>query len=153
MEIVVNLTVISFNSGQVPVAKFQERLKVTVSPPTRQSLSDEDHHRVSASVMKAAAQVKRRWQAQHLDRVALEEQQVAEEGETYGSGGLVITGQAGHTLEVEPPPPPPPPNIFFDRLFSKPLLTEGFTNRVCVCMEVFELVPRQIRFALNSGSD
>ena len=40
-------------------------------------------------------------------------------------GGLVITGQAGHTLEVEPPPPPPP-NIFFDRLISKPLLTEGF---------------------------
>ena len=40
-------------------------------------------------------------------------------------GGLVITGQAEHTLEVEPPPPPPP-NIFFDRLFSKPLLTEGF---------------------------
>ena len=38
-------------------------------------------------------------------------------------GGLVITGQAGHTLEVEPPPPP---NIFFGRLFSKPLLTEGF---------------------------
>ena len=40
-------------------------------------------------------------------------------------GGLVITGQAGHALEVEPPPPPPP-NIFFGRLFSKPLLTEGF---------------------------
>ena len=33
-------------------------------------------------------------------------------------GGLVITGQAGHTLEVEPPPPPPP-NIFLDRLFFK----------------------------------
>ena len=50
-------------------------------------------------------------------------------------GGLVITGQAGHTLEVEPPPPPPPPkkNLtgFFSklpltRLFSKPPLTEGF---------------------------
>ena len=40
---------------------------------------------MSASVMKAEAQVKRR-QALHLDRVALEEQQVAEEGETYGSG-------------------------------------------------------------------
>ena len=39
--------------------------------------------------------------------------------------GLVITGQAGHTLEVEPPPLPPP-NIFFNRLFSKPLLTEVF---------------------------
>ena len=37
--------------------------------------------------------------------------------------GLVITGQAGHTLEVEPPPPPP--NIFLPA-FSKPLLTEGF---------------------------
>ena len=84
MEIVVNLAVISFNSGQVPFGKFQERLEVTVSPPTRQSLSDKDHHRVSASVMKAEAQVKR--QAQHLDRVALAEQQVAEEGETYGSG-------------------------------------------------------------------
>ena len=33
-------------------------------------------------------------------------------------GGLVITGHAGHTLEVEPLPPPPP-NIFFDRLFFK----------------------------------
>ena len=40
-------------------------------------------------------------------------------------GGLVITGQEGHTLEVETPPPPHP-NIFLDRLFSKPLLTEGF---------------------------
>ena len=37
-------------------------------------------------------------------------------------GGLVITGQVGHTLEVEPPPPP---NIFFDQLFSKLLFTEG----------------------------
>ena len=46
--------------------------------------------------------------------------------------GLVITGQAGHTLEVEPPPPPPP-NIFFDRLISKPLLTEGF-HQLCVCV-------------------
>ena len=56
-------------------AKFQERLEVTVSPPTRQYLSDKDHHRVSASVMKVEAQVKRRRQAQHLDRVALAEQQ------------------------------------------------------------------------------
>ena len=49
-------------------------------------------------------------------------------------GGLVITGQAGHTLEVEPSPPPPP-NFFLTgffsklpptRLISKPLLTEGF---------------------------
>ena len=49
-------------------------------------------------------------------------------------GGLVITGQAGYTLEVEPPPPPPP-NIFFDRLFSKPLLTEGRVSlTLCVCV-------------------
>ena len=50
-------------------------------------------------------------------------------------GGLVITGQAGHTLEAEPPPPPPP-NFFFGpaffqsyylpSFFSKSLLTEGF---------------------------
>ena len=40
-------------------------------------------------------------------------------------GGLVITGQAGHILEVEPPPPPPP-NIFLTGFFSKPLPTEGF---------------------------
>ena len=40
-------------------------------------------------------------------------------------GGLVITGQAGHTLEVEPPSPPPP-NFFLTGFFSKPLLTEGF---------------------------
>ena len=52
----------------------------------RQYLSDKDHHRVSASVMKVEAQVKRRRQALHLDRVALAELQVAEEGETYGSG-------------------------------------------------------------------
>ena len=51
-----------------------------------QYLSDKDHHRVSASVMKAVVQVKRRWQAQHLDRVELADQQVVEEGETYGSG-------------------------------------------------------------------
>ena len=47
------LAVISFNSGQVPFAKFQERMEVTVSPLTRQYFSDKDHHRVSASVMKA----------------------------------------------------------------------------------------------------
>ena len=81
MEIAVNL-VISFNSGQVPFIKLQ---LVTVSPP-RQYLSDKDHHRVLTSVMKAEAQVKRTRQALHLDRVALEEQQVAEEGETYSSG-------------------------------------------------------------------
>ena len=40
-------------------------------------------------------------------------------------GGLVITGQAGHTLEVEPPPPPPP-NFFLPGFFSKLPLTEGF---------------------------
>ena len=84
--IAVNLVVISFNSGQVTFTKFQERLEVTVSPPMRQYHSDKDHHRVSASVMKVEAQVKRRRQAQHLDKVALAEQQVAEEGETYGSG-------------------------------------------------------------------
>ena len=86
MEIAVNLAVISFNSGQVPFAKLQERLEVMFSPLTRQYLSDKDHHSVSATVMKAEAQVKRRRQAQHLDRVALAEQQVAEEGEIYGSG-------------------------------------------------------------------
>ena len=81
VKIAVNLAVISFNSGQVPFAKLQERLQVTVSPLTRQHLSDRDHHRVSASVMKAEALVMRRRQALHLDRVAL-----AEEGDTYGSG-------------------------------------------------------------------
>ena len=40
-------------------------------------------------------------------------------------GGLVITGQAGHTLEVEPAPPPPP-NFFLTGFFSKPPFTEGF---------------------------
>ena len=48
-------------------------------------------------------------------------------------GGLVITGQAGHTLEVEPTPPPPP-NFFLTGFFSKPPFTEGFTNCVCVCV-------------------
>ena len=81
MVIDVNLAVISFNSGQVPFTKLQERLEVTVSPLMRQNPSDKDHHRVSASVMKAEVQVKRRRQALHLDRVALAEQQ-----ETYGSG-------------------------------------------------------------------
>ena len=51
VEITVNLAVISFNSGQVPFPKLQERLEVTVSPLKRQYLSDKDHHRVSASVM------------------------------------------------------------------------------------------------------
>ena len=73
VEIAVNLAVISFNLGQVPFAKPQERLEVTVSPLMRQYLSDKDHHRVSASVMKAEVQVKRRKQALHLDRVALAE--------------------------------------------------------------------------------
>ena len=67
-------------------------------------------------------------------------------------GGLVITRQAGHTLEVEPPPPPPS-NIFLTGFFQSHCLLKGFTNCLCVCMHAFELVPRQIRFALNSGSD
>ena len=49
-------------------------------------------------------------------------------------GDLVIAGQAGHTLEVEPPPSPPPKNFLagsfsklsLTQLFSKPPLTEGF---------------------------
>ena len=40
-------------------------------------------------------------------------------------GGLVITGQAGHTLEVEPPPPHPPKKNLTG-FFSKLPLTEGF---------------------------
>ena len=51
-----------------------------------QYLSYKDHHRVSASVMKAEVQVKRRRQALHLDRMTLEEQQVEEEGEMYVAG-------------------------------------------------------------------
>ena len=38
VEISVNLAVIIFNSGLVPLAKLQERLEVTVSPLTRQYL-------------------------------------------------------------------------------------------------------------------
>ena len=87
---------------------------------------------MSASVMKAEAQVKRRRQAQHLDR-----------WHWRSSGGgrdlrlwevLVVTGQAGHTIKVQPwqdapykfyyqpvgekaghtidVQPPPPPNFF-----------------------------------------
>ena len=79
VEIALNLAVISF-------AALQERFRVTVSPLTMQYLSFKDHHRVSASGMKAEVQVKRRRQALHLDRVTLEEEQVKEEGETYGAG-------------------------------------------------------------------
>ena len=61
-------------------------------------------------------------------------------------GGLVITGEAGHTLEVEPPTPPPS-NFFFDRLFfqsyhlpsffqSHRLLKVSLTMCVCVCMRL-----------------
>ena len=46
--------------------------------------------------------------------------------------GLVITGQAGYTLEVEPSPPPPP-NFFLTGFFSKLPLTEGF-HQLCVCV-------------------
>ena len=41
---------------------------------------------MSASMMKAEMQVKRRRQALHQDMVTLEEQQVDGEGETYGAG-------------------------------------------------------------------
>ena len=46
-----------------------------------------------------------------------------------GLGGLVITGQAEHTLEVEPPPPPPP-NFFFDRLFFKATTYPAFFKAI-----------------------
>ena len=139
VEIVVNLAVISFNSGQVPFAKFQERLEVTVSPPTRQDLSDKDHHRVSASVMEVEAQVKRRWQAQHLDRWHWRSSKWLRRERPMALGGLVVTGQAGHTLEVEPPPPPPP-NIFLAGFFKSHCLLKGFTNCVCVCVCVYACV-------------
>ena len=110
MEIVV----ISFNSGQVPFAKLQDRLKVTVSPLMRQHLSDKDHHCVSASVMKAEAQVKRRRQALHLDKVVLERSskwQRRERPTALGGFNCHRTGRAhrrsstmaGHTVEVQPP--------------------------------------------------
>ena len=86
MEITVNLVVISFNAGQVPFAALKERLGVTVFPLTMRYLSSKDHHRVSASVMKAEVQVKRRRQTLHLDGMTLEEELVEEEGETYGAG-------------------------------------------------------------------
>ena len=74
-----------------------------------QYLSYKDHHRVSASVMKAEVQVKRRRQALHMDRMTLEEQQVEEEGEMYGAGRFE--------------------GVFFSccfyRVFSKPPLTKG----------------------------
>ena len=60
VEIGVNLAVISFNAGQVLFAALQEQLRVTVSPLTMQYLSSRDNHRVSASVMKAEVQVKKR---------------------------------------------------------------------------------------------
>ena len=59
--------------GQVPFAKLQERLEVTISPLTRQYLSDKDYHKVWTFVVKAEVQVKRRRQPLHLDRVTLEE--------------------------------------------------------------------------------
>ena len=114
MEIAVNLSVISFNTGQVPFAAFQELLGVTVSPLTMQS--SEDHHRVSASVMKAEVQVKRRRQALHQDMVTLEEQQVDGEGETYGAGRFL-----GGFFK-----------LFFYQLFSKP---QGLHFR-CLCVGV-----------------
>ena len=54
-------------------------------------------------------------------------------------GGLVITGQAGHTLEVEPPPPPPPKKNLTGFFLSHCLL-KGFTNCVCVCVCVYACV-------------
>ena len=65
----------------------------------RQYLSDKDHHRVSASVMKAEVPVKRKKQDLYLDRVTLEEQQVAEELWLWEV--LIVTGLAGHTLAVQ----------------------------------------------------
>ena len=97
MEIAVNLAVISFNLGLAPFAKLQERLEVTVSPLTRQYLSDKDHHRVSATVMKAEAQVKRR---RHWRSSKSASGRGARDLQLWEV--LVITGQAGHTLEVQP---------------------------------------------------
>ncbi len=88
VEIADNLAVTSFNSGQVPFTKLQERLEVTVSSLTRQYLSDKDHHSMSALVMMAEALVKRKRQALHLDGVALEEQQVEERERPMALGGF-----------------------------------------------------------------
>ena len=49
----------------------------SLSPLTKQYHFEKDHHRVSASVTEAEVQVKRRRRTLHLDRVALEKQQVA----------------------------------------------------------------------------
>ena len=71
---------------------------------------------------------------------------------------------AGHTIEVQPPTrgrkgrthrsstTTTSSKLFFDRFFSKPPLT-WVSLTVCVPVRMFELVARQNRFELNSGSN
>ena len=121
VEIAVNL-VISFNSGQVPFAKLQERLEVTVSPLTRQYLSDKDHHMVSASMMKAEAQVKRRlytWIGWHWrsSKWRRRERSTVLGGFSHRTGRTHLRSSTTTITSSK---------TIFDRLFSKPPLTEGF---------------------------
>lgn len=86
VEVAVSLAAITFNDGRLPFVKLQEQLGVKVTPNTRNYLQAKDTRRVSGAQYKAQDLVRKRRQALHLDRVSLEEQQIEEEGVTYGAG-------------------------------------------------------------------
>ena len=103
VEIAVDLAVITFNGGHKALQGLLQRLKYGITPTIMQFLQSKDHVQVFEANYKGKELVKKR---ERQDSVALHEEQVAAEGNTYSPGEFVI----------------------FNRLCSKPLFNRLFQS-------------------------
>lgn len=86
MEIAVNMTVITFNSGHRAWKGLLEQLNYCLVPTLMTFLDSRDKFRVWMSEYKQQELVKKRRRQMRLDRVMLEEEHISAEGVTYSSG-------------------------------------------------------------------
>ena len=77
-----------FNLGMKLFATLLQRMGHECKPSTLQYLSEMNNKRIYRAEVKDQEAVKRRRRAMRIDRLALMEQQVAEEGVTYGAGAF-----------------------------------------------------------------
>ena len=88
MEIAVDLAVITFNSGHQAWKGLLQRLYYELGPTLEVFLRSKDELRVWMAEYKQAELVKKRRRQMRLDRVMLDEEQVAAEGVTYSPGAF-----------------------------------------------------------------
>ena len=87
VSIAVDLAVMTFNSGKVSLRSLFDRLGLSYGSLTSNFFQSQDDNRVWLAEWKSSDLVKKRRQAMMLDRVALEERLVEEEGVPYEAGG------------------------------------------------------------------